>query len=283
VRKPTEVIYNSEGGLENPGRFLSAMWKDLFSSWELAWRLMVRDINAKYRQSLLGFLWAFVPSVVMAFGFTLAKNQQVINIRETNFPYPAYVMFSMVLWQTFVEALNGPLQAVIASKPLLARVNFPHEAIILAKIGEVFFNFGVKLLLVVSLFIWFRIPVTQSLVFAPWALLILVLLGTFLGMLLVPLGVLYQDIPNALMVLTGFWLFITPVVYPVPSKGIFGVIVGLNPVTPLLETIRELATFGVVSNPAGFWIVTTVTIVGLFLAWIMYRLAMPALIERISS
>ena len=117
------------------------MWRDLLGSREIAWRLMVRDISAKYRQSLLGIAWAFLPSIVMAVGFTLANNARVINIGFTGLPYPAYVMFSTALWQTFVEALNGPVQAVTMAKPMLARVNFPREALILSKMGEVFFNF----------------------------------------------------------------------------------------------------------------------------------------------
>jgi lipopolysaccharide transport system permease protein len=57
-----------------------------------------------------------------------------------------------MLWQTFVDALNGPVQAVSNAKPMLARINFPSEALLLAKLGEVVFNFAVKLILIVSIF-----------------------------------------------------------------------------------------------------------------------------------
>jgi lipopolysaccharide transport system permease protein len=259
------------------------MGRDLLASRELAWRLLVRDISAQYRQSLLGIFWAFIPPVITAAGFTLAKSNGIVNIGHTELPYAAYVMFSMTLWQTFVEALNGPVQAVTAAKAMLARINFPSEALIVAKLGEVFFNFGIKLILIVGLFIWFKIPVTWSLILAPVALIHLVLLGTFLGLLLAPIGALYQDITRGLTLITGFWLFLTPVVYPVPSNGVFGSIVKLNPVTPLLVTIRELATTGVISDPQGFWIASLITILGLLLTWVFYRLAMPFVIERISS
>lgn len=83
--------------------------------------------------------------------------------------------------------------------------------------------------------------------------------------------------------ITGFWLFLTPVVYPVPGEGTFGFLVRLNPVTPLLVTIRELATTGVISDPAGFWIASLMTLVGLLLTWVAFRLAMPFVIERVSS
>ncbi len=278
-----EVIYTPESQLRHPLGLFQQMWRDLLASRELAWRLMVRDISAQYRQSFLGIAWAFLPPIVMATGFTLANNANVINIGVTNLPYPAYVMFSTALWQTFVEALNGPIQAVTVAKPMLARVNFPREALILAKLGEVFFNFAIKLILIVGLFIWFRVPVSWTVILTPVALIHLVLLGTFFGILLAPLGVLYQDVSKGLTLITGFWLFLTPVVYSVPSDGTFGFLVKLNPVTPLLVTVRELATTGIVSQPVGFWIASVVTLVGLFLTWIIFRLAMPFVVERVTS
>ncbi|MBD2430838.1 MULTISPECIES: ABC transporter permease [Fischerella] len=278
-----EVIHTPESSLKHPLRLLQQMWRDLLASRELAWRLMVRDISAQYRQSFLGIAWAFLPPIVMAASFTLANNAQVINVGVTDIPYPAYVMFSTALWQTFVEALNGPVQAVTVAKPMLARVNFPREALILAKLGEVFFNFGIKTILIVALFIFFRVSVSWTVIIAPVALIHLVLLGTFIGILLAPFGVLYQDISKGLSLITGFWLFLTPVVYAVPNEGTFGYLVKLNPVTPLLVTTRELATTGVVSEPLGFWVVSTITIIGLLLTWIAFRLAMPFVVERVSS
>lgn len=279
----SEVVYTPESKLRHPTQLFRQMWRDLLASRELAWRLMVRDISAQYRQSFLGVAWAFLPPIAMAAGFTLAGESNVISVGKTDLPYPAYVMFSTALWQTFVEALSGPIQAVTLAKPMLARINFPREAIILAKLGEVFFNFAIKLILIIALFIWFRVPVSPSVILAPVALIHLIMLGTFIGTLLSPLGVLYQDVSKGITMVTGFWLFMTPVVYPVPTEGTFGMLVKLNPVTPLLVTTRELATTGVLSEAHNFWIVSIITLVGLMLTWIAFRLAMPFVIERVSS
>lgn len=282
-RLPPEVIYTPESTLRHPIRLFKQMWRDLLASRELAWRLMVRDISAQYRQSFLGIAWAFLPPIILAVGFTLASDANVINIGATDLPYPAYVVFSTALWQTFVEALNGPVLAVTSAKPMLARVNFPGEAIILAKLGEVFFNFAIKLILIVALFLWFRVSVSWTVILAFVALTHLIMLGTFIGILLAPLGALYQDVSKGLTMITGFWLFLTPVLYPVPSQGTFGFLVRLNPVTPILVTTRELATTGIVSDPASFWVVTIINIIGLLVSWVIFRLAMPFVIERVSS
>jgi lipopolysaccharide transport system permease protein len=280
---PPRVYYTPESYLKQPSKLLREMWRDLLASRELAWRLMVRDISAQYRQSFLGFTWAFLPPILMAAGFTLAGQAKVFNVGATDIPYPAYVMFGTSLWQTFTEAINGPVQAVTQAKPMLARVNFPREAIILAKVGEVLFNFAIKLILIVGLFIYFRIPFQWSVLLTPVALVHLILLGTLVGTLLSPLGALYQDVSKGLASLLGLWLFLTPVVYPVPTEGLFGTLVKFNPVTPLLVTIRELATSDVLTQAPEFWLVSGLTWIGILLTWIAFRIAMPYVIERVSS
>lgn len=280
---PPEIVYTPDSLLRRPRFLFATMWRDLLTSRELAWRLMVRDISAQYRQAMLGMIWAFIPPIMMALGFTLAKNANVFTVGETDIPYPAYVMFNTALWQTFVDAATGPVQAVIQAKPMLARVNFPREAIVLAKLGEVGFNFGIKLILIVGLFLYFRVPVSWSVVLTPVPLIHLILLGTLVGVLLAPIGVLYQDVSKSLNMVMGFWLFLTPVIYPVPTEGLFGVLVAWNPVTPLLSTIRELATTGTLSNPVGFWVVSGGTWVGLMLTWIGFRIAIPYVVERVTS
>ncbi|MBO0349307.1 ABC transporter permease [Phormidium pseudopriestleyi FRX01] len=278
-----EYIYTPQSELRHPKRMFRQMWRDLLAARSLAWRLMVRDISAQYRQSFLGIAWAFIPPIAMAVGFTLAGNARAISIGETDIPYPAYVMFSTALWQTFVESLQGPVQASSDAKPMLARVKFPREALILAKLGEVGFNFGIKMILICALFLIFRVPVSWTVILAPVALIHLILLGTFFGILLAPLGLLYKDVSKGLTMLTGLWLFLTPVVYPVPEEGTFATIVKLNPVTPLLVTTRELATTGILSQQTGFWIASLFTLIGLMVTWVGFRIALPFAIERVSS
>ncbi|WP_416675834.1 ABC transporter permease [Egbenema bharatensis] len=283
-RRSTEVIYTPESLLRHPLRLFEAMGRDLLASRELAWRLMVRDLSTQYRQSLLGVFWAFVPPIVTAAGLTIASNANVLNVGETEIPYPAFVMFGMTLWQTFVESVTGPIQAVVTSRPMLAKINFPREALMLSRIGQVFFNFGIKLILIVALFLWFQIPVTWTVLLAPVALIHMIALGTCVGLLLTPIGALYEDVSRGLTLGMGAWLFFTPVIYPPPQEGLFALLVRLNPVTPLLVTTRELAAEGgQISDPQGFWIASAIAIVGLLISWLVYRVTMPFVIERMSA
>jgi len=278
-----EVVYTPESPLRHPRLLVQSMWQDLLASRELAWRLMVRDIRAQYRQSILGILWAFLPPMAMAMVFVILNSRNLINIGETNIPYTAFAMFGTVLWQVFVDSLNGPLKIVTASKPVLAKINIPKEALILSAIGQTLFNVGIKLLILLVVFVIYDMPLGWGTPFSLLALLVLVLLGTTFGLLLTPVGILYTDIAQGLVLATGLWFFITPVVYPPPTTFPFSLLATLNPVSPILVGARDLATQGVLYNPIPFFVVTVLMLGVLFITWVFYRLAIPILVERMSA
>lgn len=282
IRNRTKV-YSSASQLKKPKEFFKSMYGDFFSSMPLAWRLLKRDINASYRQTLLGYFWLLLPPVIVAYGLVSATKAKVISVGVTDLPYPAYVMLSMVLWQTFVDSLNAPIKAVSESKTMLAKINFPREAIVLAKVGEVCFNFFIKLVLIALLFVFYDMPITWKLAVSPVGVFMLIILGLFFGLLLAPLSGVYQDFSRGVVMITTPWLLLTPVLYPVPKEGFLSLVVNINPVTSILVTTRELATIGEVSNLENFLIVSVIALAGMVITWIFFRLAMPYVIERLPS
>jgi lipopolysaccharide transport system permease protein len=276
-----EIVYSSESHMRRPGQLLATWWHDMRVAGYLASRFLVRDLKSQYRQSLLGAMWAFIPPVVFAVGLTLAKDANVLNIGETSLPYAVYVMVSMTLWQTFAEALQGPFKILKKYRTLLTKINFPREALILSKMGEIGLGLLIKLALIVALFVGFHVPVTAALLLAPLALGMMVAFGLAIGLVIAPLGLLYQDIEKGLPVALGIWLLLTPVLYPAPTRGLFGAIVHWNPMSALLTTTRELATTGVVTDGGLFGLWSAVSLVGLLLGWLFLRLSMPYVTERV--
>lgn len=213
----------------------------------------------------------------------LASEGGIINIAKTDIPYPVYVILSMTLWQTFTEAMNGPIQAIAEAKVMLGKINFPREALIIAKIGDVLFGLLIKIILVVIVFAWFNVGTTWKVILSPFAILSLILFGTLCGLALAPLAALYHDVGKTVSILTTGWLLVTPVLYPSPQDGAFAEIVRLNPVTPLVVTARELITTGSVSVPLSFLMVTGCSAIVLLVTWAIFRLAIPFIAERISG
>jgi lipopolysaccharide transport system permease protein len=279
-RKISVTVYEPESRLRHPVQLVQEMWQDLLASRDLAWQLLKRDIQAQYRQSLLGILWAFLPPIVTAAGLSFLKESKILNLGETDIPYPVFVVLSMTLWQTFTQTLNGVMSSAGSAKSMLMKLRVPPEAFVISQLGKILFNFGIQLIPIIFFFIWFKVPVTWSILLTPVALIHLLIFATAIGLFVGPFSCLYKDVNKAMGFIIRVWFFITPILYPVPKNSIWSIFVRLNPVTPLIVTIRDLATTGVVTEPLGFWIASVVAIIALFLGWIFYRLAMPFIVER---
>jgi lipopolysaccharide transport system permease protein len=277
------VVYTPESPLRNPARLFREMFRDLSASRELAWRLFVRDTSARYRQSMLGYIWAFLPPIVATFTFVLLNRSGVLSTGPTPIPYPAFVIVGTLLWQVFADAINGPIKAVSAAKAMLVKINFPREAILLSALYEVVFNFAIRLVLLIIVFGYYRILPAPTAPFAIAGVIAILCLGFMIGLLLTPVGILYTDIGQALAMVLGFWMLITPVVYSPPSSGTLALLGRINPVSPLVATTRDWLTVGASGQFLPALCVFGVTLALLVAGWISYRLAMPILVERIGG
>ena len=282
-RELPRITYSPESQLRNPRQLFLSMWHDLLTSRELAWRLFVRNMSAMYRQTILGYVWAFLPPLFTTMTFVFLNSQKIIPVGKTDIPYPAYVMISTLLWQVFVDSLNSPLRIINQSKSFIAKINFPKEALILAGIGEVVFNFLIRLSLLIGVFFLYHISLPATIILTPLGILSLIALGVMFGVLLAPLGVLYQDVEKGLPMFTAIWMFLTPVIYPAPTSWPASLLCKLNPVSPLLITTREMLITGSFSYISSFWMVVILSMSFILLGWLVYRLALPYLIERISA
>ena len=132
-------------------------------------------------------------------------------------------------------------------------------------------------------FFWFGLPLTGSLLLAPLGILALIGLGMMIGLLLTPLSLLYGDVQRMLTMGIGLWFFVTPVIYPTPIGGWAALVTRLNPVTPLLVTTRQWLTGSELTQLGPFGGVVAVTLALSLFGWVVYRLAVPHIIERIGS
>lgn len=277
----TVTVYTSENPLRNPLKLLWDMFECLYSSRELAFRLTTRDISAKYRQSLLGYFWAFIPPIATGLIFIFLNKAGVINVNvPTNVPYPVYVFSGTILWLLFTDSINAPLRVVQSNKSMLSKINFPREALLVAGFLQVLFDYAIRLTILASIMIIFKTTFNPIFLVFPIASLALCLLGYVLGIMLIPLGILYSDIASALPTFTQLWFFVTPVVYTIPNSGLLSMLFRFNPVTPILCGVREIITNGFILNPIPFFLITFISLIGLLFVWVVYRVSLPILIER---
>ncbi len=277
------TIYTSESSLANLRVMLRGMYSDLIAGRELAWRLAVRDISAQYRQTLLGFLWVLILPLANTIVWTFLSSSGVVTIADTDMPYPVYVFVGTMLWAIFMDAVNAPLQGTIASKAMLAKINFPREAIIVSGVYQTLFNGCIKIVLVLIVLAVLGINPGWSTLLIPLGVLSLMLQGTALGLLITPIGLLYNDVGKALPLLMQFLMYVTPVVFAMPKDGIAATLFLINPITPVILTARDWMTGQSPEMMGYFLAVNLVAFLLMLFVWIIYRLAMPILIERMSA
>jgi len=277
------TIYTPDSLLASPLRMAREMLLDLASSRELAWQLTVRDLSAQYRQTFLGFLWAIILPLANTLVWVFLSRSGVVNVSDTLLPYPVYVFTGTMLWAILMDALNAPLQIVTASKIMLAKINFPREALVVAGIYQTMVNALIKVALLLIALLVMGIHPNWSLLLFPIGLLSLVLAGTLVGLALTPVGLLYADVGKAIPLLMQFLMYLTPVVFAMPKEGLSATLFQLNPLTPLILTARDWLTGFPPEHLGYFVVVNVVSVVLLFMFWVVFRLAMPILIERIGS
>lgn len=277
------TVYTPDSSLANPLRMLAAMWRDLLRSRHMAWQLATRDIRAQYRQAVLGLLWAFIAPVATTLTWVFLSSTGVISVGQTTLPYPVYVFTGTLLWSILVDAMTAPLHQNNAARSILAKLNFPREAILLSGLLQLWFNSGIKVALMLVALVIVGIEPTWGLLLFPLGLAALMLAGTAIGLLLTPLGMLYTDVGRAVPLLMSFLMYLAPVVFPVPQEGWVARLYAANPVTPLIVTTRDWLTGQPPAQLGYFLVVTAACAVILLVAWAAWRLAMPIIIERVGD
>lgn len=254
---------------------------DLFSSHFLAKQLAVRDIKAQYRQSFLGIFWMFITPVFTALVWVFLSASGTVKLSDTGVPYPVYVFIGTLVWSIITESINTPKNSTQGSMSIISKINFPREALILTGIYKLLFNSLVKLVLLVLFLFVYDIGFHVSQLFFPFIILSAVFFGITLGLLITPISLIYHDISKVVSIGLTFLMYVTPVVYSIPSvDGAMKLIMTINPLTPFIMTTRESLTgldFTFLSS--FFWILIIILPVFLF-AIIIYRISIPIIIER---
>jgi len=269
--------------MRHPARMLAEMVRDLMKGRELAYRLAVRDIRAQYRQTALGLMWAFILPLAHTATWIFLRGSGIVDMSETELPYPVFVLSGTMIWAIFMDALTAPLQQTMGAMQMLAKIKFPREALVLAGVYKTLFNGAIKIIFVLVVLLFLGINPGWPLLLFPVGILSLILTGTTLGLLITPVGMLYTDIGKAVPLIMQFLMYLTPVVFPMPSSGWAAIVFKLKPMTPLIMTTRDWLTGFTPQDLSNFLLINALVIAVLFVVWVIYRAAMPILIERMGA
>lgn len=257
------------------------IFREIISNRWLIFQLFKRDFSASYKQSMMGFVWAFVIPLISIGTFMLLNRSGIFNIGTTNVPYPLFVVLGMSLWQLFSTGLITCSNALVLAGPMISKINFSRKALVISAIGQALIAFLVQMLLFVILCAYYRITPHIEILLLPMIILPLLLMTLGFGFILSILNGVLKDVSTLLPMLMTFLMFLTPVLYPKPLQGLLMHVGQYNPMYYFITAARELAFEGQVSNVLGLVFCSIVAFVIFVICIKIFHLTETKITERV--
>lgn len=216
---------------------------DLTGLWhhrEMLLLLAQRDVKVRYKQTLLGVLWAVLQPLGPMLVFTLIFTR-FIKAPAGPIPYALFVLSGLVPWTYFSTGIANAGNSLVSQSGLVSKVYFPRLILPSATTLAGLVDFLVGCGLLVVLMVYFDMPFSWRLLLLPVVMVMLAGLVFAIGLNVAALNTVYRDIRQALPLLLQLWLFLTPVIYSrelVPLEWQW--LLYLNPVTGLIEAFRSV-------------------------------------------
>lgn len=212
--------------------------KELIHYRDLLYFLISREIKVRYKQTILGALWAIIQPLLSTFVFTIFFGR-LAKISSDGIPYPVFNLTAMVVWTYFSNSLTQASNSLINNSNLISKVYFPRILMIFSSITATLLDFGIAFIFLVGLMFYYNIMPGLSSIWAIYLIFLLYITVAGVGAFLSALSVKYRDIKYAVPFFVQFGMFISPVVYPmslIPEK--YRLIYAMNPLAGIIEEIR---------------------------------------------
>lgn len=232
-----------------PGRLNLPPWRDMWRAREVAVRLAQRDIIVRYRQTIFGFAWVILQPLVAAGIFTLVFGV-IAGLSTGKIPTFLFTLAGMLAWNLFSGSLTRASSSMVSNQALVQKVFFPRALVPLSSLASLVVDFAVALVLAIVLLFVFGINPGWSVLLLPVWVVLMLLIGTGLGLAAAAYMVKYRDVGYVLPWLVQILLYASPVAYalavvPHSIRWLFDI----NPATWFLESFRW-SLLGTAAPPA---------------------------------
>lgn len=258
------------------------MIQELIKYRHLLYMLTWRDIKIKYKQSIMGFLWAiFMPMIIVASGILVKKAFSMLSGKPMDLAQLASVSVKAIPWAFFVSSIRFATNSLLHNMNLVTKIYFPREVFPIAAVMANFFDFIVASILLIIILAIAGIGASIHLFWLPILLLLLFSLVIGLGMLLACANLFFRDVKYIVEVLLTFGIFFTPVFYEAEMFGKWSTVLLLNPVGAILESINAVVVLH--HPPDIFWLAYSAVwaLGGLLISWNIFHRAEFAFAENI--
>ncbi len=232
---PRQPIATSSGPLDLL-RHLAEFWRRR----DLLWHMTVRHLRGQYKQSVLGYAWAFLNPLALMLTLSFVFST-LLRFESQGLPFPLFLLVGLLPWMFFANGVSSATDSVSGAMNLVTKVYFPREILPMAAINTKIVDLAFGLIILAGLMMVYNHPPTETVVWVPLLFAIQLIFTAGLSFPLAALNVYFHDVRYLVGVVLTLWFYLTPVIYPiafVPSKYHF--IFDLNPNALLIDAYRRV-------------------------------------------
>jgi len=257
-----------ENTIEWSGSLLGHV-RELVRHGELLYLVTQREIKVRYKQSVLGVLWAVLQPFSLMLVFTVFFSL-FARMPSDGIPYPIFSYTALLPWTFFSTSLSFAIPSLIANSNLITKIYFPREIIPLAAVLAAFVDFVIAAVIFVGMLLYYQIAPTWNVLYVVPLLVIQMIFTTGVCLLLSAFTVLYRDVRFTLPLLIQIWMFATPILYPVsivPAK-VRVLYMAANPMAVIIDGYRRAIVQG---QPPELRYLANAAVISLVLLWLAYK------------
>ena len=268
--KPTFSILDIGGSLV-------AFWRRR----DLLWQMTVRHLRGQYKQSVLGYAWAFLNplSLMLILSFVFST---ILRFESGGIPYPLFIFVGLLPWLFFSGAVSSATDSVVGASNLVTKVYFPREILPTAAVFTKVVDLGAGLIILAALMVYFGHPPEWTAFWVPILFLIHFLFALGLSLPLAALNLFFHDVRYLVGVVLTLWFYLTPVIYPmeiVPES--YRVIYDLNPNALMINAYRRVLLEGVSPGLDRLLLGLTIGVCTFIVGYYLFKRMEPGFADRI--
>jgi len=266
-----------------PGRAEKNYWTDLWLYRELFYILSWRDISARYKQTVIGVLWALIRPFLTMIVFTVVFGKLAKLPTEGTAPYAIMVYAAMLPWQFFSSSLSEASNSLIGNAQLITKVYFPRLIIPTSSIITCFVDFLISFVILILVMIYYRFAPSANIFALPVFLLMAFAAALGMGLYITSLNVKYRDFRYVMPFFVQFGLYVSPVGFSssiIPEQ--YRLLYSLNPMVAVIDGFRwAIIGQGVTIYWPGFFLSLGIIILFLYAGIKKFRSAEKSFADMI--
>jgi lipopolysaccharide transport system permease protein len=243
--------------------------RELWEYRELLFFFVWRDIKVRYRQTVMGALWAIIQPFFTMVIFSLFFGR-LAKIPSDGLPYPVFSYAALVPWTFFATALNQASNSLVINANMVKKIYFPRLSLPIATILASVVDFVLAFIVLLGMMFFYGLVPTINVLWLPFFLLLALITSLGVSLWLSAMNVQFRDVQYTIPFLTQAWLFVTPIAYPsslLPEP--WRTLYGLNPMAGVVEGFRW-ALLGTDTAPGPMTLVSAVVALVLFISGAFY-------------